>query len=191
MALVEIDDGELANYKQVTGVMQQMLNNPKTRRKILEAQKELNPNTVIPELDAAAPVMDELKSFREALAADKAEREAEKAEREKEKRMNALQGQWDKGRSMLRANGYTDEGLSEVEKFMEEKGLVDHEIAAAAFEKLHPPTEPVRAVGGNRFDIFDAGSRTNEHTKALFENPDNDMALNALVTDTLRSVRGR
>ena len=82
MALVEIDDGELASYKQVATVVNGLMANPKTRRTLLQAQKELNPNLVIPELDATAPVLDELKSFRADLAADKAERDAEKAERE-------------------------------------------------------------------------------------------------------------
>ena len=67
----------------------------------------------------------------------------------------------------------------------------DHEIAAAAFEKLHPPQEPVRSAGGNRIDIFDAANQTDVHMKALLENPDNNQALDALINDTLKQVRGR
>ena len=191
MSLVEIEDTELASYKQVTNVMQQMLNNPKTRRQILEAQKTLNPNMVIPELDAAEPLREEFAKLNSRLDEFATSQAADKAEREKEKRMSELQSRWDRGRAGLRSSGYTDEGLTEVEKFMEEKGIADHEIGAAAFEKLHPAHEPIKATGGNRFDIFEPADRTSEHMKALCENPDNEMALNAAINDTLRVARGR
>ena len=191
MALVEIEDSELASYKQVTGVMQRMLNNPKTRRQILEAQKTLDPNLVIPELDAATPVLEEVKSLRELLAADKAEREVEKAEREKTERMAKLQSQWDSGRARLRQQGYQEEGIQAVEKFMEDKGIADHEVGAAAFERMHPPVEPVIPTGSNRFDWLGAKDDSSEHMKALFNDPDNDQALNSIINDTLKQVRGR
>ena len=64
-------------------------------------------------------------------------------------------------------------------------------MAAAAFERMHPPAEPVRSTGSNRFDLFSADDRTSEHMQKLFANPDDPMALDSLVNDTLRQVRGR
>lgn len=191
MALVEIDESELNSHRQVTQAMQNLLNNPKTRRKILEAQKELNPNMVIPELDAAEPLRAEYKSLSDQIASMAKIIEDDKAAREQEKTLSKLQKQWDSGRGKLRAAGYTDEGLAEVEKFMEEKGVADHEVAAAAYERLHPPVEPVRPVGGNRFDMLDARESSSDSMKALLENPDNEHALGSVINETLRSVRGR
>lgn len=191
MALVEIDDATLAAQQQVVSTMQKLLNNPKTRRQILQAQKELDPNLVIPELDVAEPFRGEISEVRSTLAELQKSLAEERAEREAREARAQLQERWNSGRSKLRANGYTDEGMSEVEKFMEEKGIADHEIAAAAFERLHPPSEPVRSVGSNRFDIFEPENRSSEHMKALFANPDDSMALDALINDTLRQVRGR
>lgn len=191
MALVEIDETELAAHRQVTATMNKLLNNPKTRRQILEAQKALNPELVIPELEAAAAVQGDVSKLSEQLAALQKSMEDDKAEREQQARLSELQSKWDQGRAKLRAQGYTDEGLATVEKFMEEHGVADHVLAAAAHEKLYPPVEPVKSIGGNRFDLFEPENRTGEHMKALFENPDNPMALDSIINDTLRQVRGR
>lgn len=191
MALVEIDETELAAHRQVTATMNKLLNNPKTRRQILEAQKALNPELVIPELEATEAVRSDVSKLSEQLAAMQKSMDDDKAEREKQARLSDLQSKWDKGRSALRAQGYTDEGIATIEKFMEERGVADHELAAAAHEKMFPPAEPVRSAGGNRFDLFEPENRSSDQMKALFENPDNPMALDALVNDTLRQVRGR
>jgi len=117
--------------------------------------------------------------------------EDDRAERAQEASMAKVRSKWNAGRSKLRGQGYTDEGLETVEKFMEDKGIADHEVAAAAYERLHPPVEPVRGAGGNRFDLFDATDRGSDAMKALFTNPDDPAALDSLVNDTLRQVRGR
>jgi hypothetical protein len=191
MALVEIDDSELAAHRRVTDAMQKLLANPKTRRKVLEAQKELNPDVPIPELDSAEPVREELAGLNKRLELMQKAMEDEKAEREKRDRLAAMQSVWDSGRSKLRASGYTDEGLTQVEKFMEDRGIADHEIAAAAFERLHPPAEPVKSISNNRFDLFNPEDRSSEHMKALLANPEDPVALDRIINDTLRQSRGR
>lgn len=191
MALIEIDEGELTAHRRVTEAMNRLLNDPRTRRKVLEAQKTLDPNVSIPELDAHEPIRGELGEVKTALADIAKQFADDRAEREARESRAQLQSRWDAGRGKLRANGYTDEGLAEVEKFMESHGVADHTVAAAAYERLHPPVEPVRSTGGNRFDLFDAETRGGDEMKALFNNPDDAMALDGLINDTLRQVRGR
>ena len=191
MALVEIDEGELASYKQVNSIMHQLVSSPKTRQKLLQLRKEADPNLVIPEIDAAAPVMEEVKTLANQVSEAVKLFTEDKQARMEQERLSTVREQWNKGRSKLLQGGYTEEGLQAVEKFMEERGVADHEIAAAAFEKLHPPQEPIRSVGANRFDFFEPTSQADEHMKALLENPENNRALDALVNDTLRIVRGR
>jgi hypothetical protein len=192
MPLVEVDDRELAEYQKLTGFLRAGLSNPKTRRKILEVQRALNPDAAIPELDAAAPVQDELAEVRKTLAEMNKSLADDKAEREQAKRLAALQRDWDKGRAKLRKQGYVDEGIAAVEAFMEEKGVADHEVGAAAFERLHPATEPVNPISGNRFDIFGAKAAEGDaNLKALFANPDDRGALNGLIAESLKAVRGR
>ncbi len=191
MALIEIDDSELASHRQVTETMQKLLANPKTRNMILRAQKIANPDAVIPELDATEPLRGELEDVRSTLASLTETLAADRAEREKASKMQALEKQWNAGRSKLRNNGYTDEGLEAVEKFMEDKGLADHEIAAAAYERFNPPQEPVRSISNNRFDVFGQEDRSSEHMKSLLADPESPTALDNIINDTLRSIRGR
>jgi len=191
MALIEVDEGEWAAHRRVTDAMTKLLNNPATRRKVLEAQKILDPNMPIPELDAAEPLRNEISEVSRKFDELQAQLAAERAEREKQERLAKLQQTWDRGAAKLRAQGYTDEGLQQVEKFMEEKGIADHEIAAAAFERLHPPSEPVKSVGANRFDLFEPENRGGEEMQKLFANPDDPMALDSIINNTLRAVRGR
>ena len=79
---IEVDENEYAVMKQLSGFAQSALNNPKTRRQILEIQKVLNPDAAIPELDAAKPfneavsaVANEVKELKKSLEDDKAARE--------------------------------------------------------------------------------------------------------------------
>jgi hypothetical protein len=191
VALVEIDETQLGAYQKVTEELNRLLNNPKTRRMVLQAKKTLDPDALIPELDAAEPLRAEQDAISQKLDALQKRLEEAEEKRVERERLQELSSVWEKGRSKLRTNGYTDEGLQEVEKFMEEKGIADHEVAAAAFERLHPPVEPVRSTGGNRFDLFNADDRTSDHMKALLNNPDDPIALDSIINDTLRQVRGR
>ena len=65
---VEIDENELAGLKSLQSTVQKWLGNPGARRKILEAQKVLDPNIVIPELDAAKPLEEALAKMDEKLS---------------------------------------------------------------------------------------------------------------------------
>ena len=71
----------------------------------------------------------------------------DKAEREKKIRLDALNGTVEGGLAKLRRAGWTDEGLTEVRKLMDEKGILDSEIAAAYYEKQHPPQTPATPSG--------------------------------------------
>jgi hypothetical protein len=191
MPLVEVDDRELSDYKRLTAFLQSATTNSKTRRKLLEIQKELNPNQAIPELDAAAPLNDELAQVKSSLAAMSKLMADDKAAREQEKQLAQLSRQWEKGRTLLRKQGYVEEGIDAVEKFMEQRGIADHEVGMAAFERLQPPETPVAPVSGNRFDVFAPRVGDDAHMKALFANPNDRGALNGLIADSLRAVRGR
>ncbi|MDE2472855.1 MAG: hypothetical protein KGL35_30090, partial [Bradyrhizobium sp.] len=162
MALVEIDESELRSHRAVTEAMQKLLSNPKTRGQLLRLQKEVNPDVVIPEVDAVEPFQAEVGEVKNALAEMKKMLADEQAAREAEKKQAELRASWDRGRTKLRNSGYTDEGLTAVEAFMEEQGIANHEVAAAAYERLHPPQTPVRAAATPGFDIFDSRNRNDD-----------------------------
>ena len=169
MAYIEVDENELAELKQVQATVRQMLANPSARKRVLQAQKDVNPNLVIPELDAAKPILDEVGSLRSEMAEFiKSQKDAEMA-RQEEARMDKLRTRWEAGRRSAREEGYTEEGLNSLEAFMEKNGIADHSLAIPAFERLNPPAQPAISGAPDRFDIFQPDSRADENLKLLFD----------------------
>lgn len=187
MPPVEIDETELANYRQVAGAMQQMLANPQTRRKVLEAQKILRPDAVIPELDAAKPVLDEIAALSKRFDDFRAETTKERDTREEKDRLNSLKGRWSQGQAVAKAQGYDSDGLKALESFMEEHGIADHDIAIPAFERKHPPAQPVSATSPRLYPSI-GDMKSDDSMKLLLEDPDQYLA--KIVPDTLRELRG-
>ena len=186
---VEVDENELAALRRVTGFVNSALANPETRQTILMAQRKLNPNVPIPELDAAKPVQDALAELRNEMKADREAREAEKREREAASVEAKARQQWNQGRKSLHKAGWNDEGVKVIEEFMEKRGIADHEVAAAAYEKMHPAPEAPVGGGPNRFDLFGSKAKNGEALKPLFEGRDDEF-LGTMIQQTLADVRG-
>ena len=109
MAMVEVDETQWATHQQIAKFVQTALSNPKTRRKILEADKTLNPDKAIPELDAADPLHDELKALREEMQKDRDERKAADDAKKAEVDKADWESRWNKGKEFLRGQRYSDE----------------------------------------------------------------------------------
>lgn len=171
MANVEIDETELASLRGVSQTVQTMLNDPEARRLVLTAQKKVNPKAVIPELDAATPVLAEVTSLKESVAKIEKLFTDDRTQREEKDRLRELRERWNGGQAKLRASGYNAEGIAAIEKIMEEKGIADHEIAAAYFDRINPPAEPV-ASSSNRFDFPRKAPENDEALKALYAGDD-------------------
>ena len=189
---VEITEEELLGQRQIVQFVEAGLNNPKTRRKFLEIQRELNPNAAIPELDAAAPIETEIGKLREELAAEKKAREDSEAKRIEDAKMDKIRAEWNQGRAMARDSGYTDEGIEAISKYMEEKGILDWEVGLAAFERKNPPPAPSSPIGHNSFDVFNPpAADENTFMKSMMDSKgDNESALSQEVSSVLRDIRG-
>lgn len=188
MALVEIDETELINYRNITGAVQKMLANPQTRSKILEAQKIINPNAVIPELDAQKPAMEAVGKAEARMAALEKKYEDDKAAAAHDKTMADLTSKWEAGRVKAKRAGYTAEGLEQLEAFMETNGVASHEIAMPAFERINPKAEAVDSTGSNRFDPFQTMKSDGDDMKLLLDGDDQHF-LNKRIKETLTGVR--
>jgi hypothetical protein len=192
MAKVEIDEAEFINNRKLVGVVQKMLAHPEARKKVLSAQKDIDPNVVIPEIDARAPVdaaIGELsKTVTDFIASQKAEREKDKKDRE----TIELATKFDTGRASLRNMGVTDEGLKAVEDLMAKHGIIDHEIGWAAFSKLNPEPDPVPPAPGFGFGgvLGDVSKNPDEYIKSLHASKGNDeAALDKRIHEVLTEVR--
>jgi hypothetical protein len=183
----EIDETQLAAFKNVDAFVRRGLANPKTRPLILNVQKELNPDTVIPEIDGNKPINDKIDALADRFEKFTTDLSTKAEEREKEAALAQLRARWSEGQTLARKKGYADEGLKKLESFMEEKGIASHEVAIPYFEKLNPP--PVQAVSsGSRWDFFGQQPSDGPDLKMLYEGHD-DQWLNQTVADTLNRVR--
>ena len=187
----EIDETEYVAQRNLATLVQTMLNNPQARELLHKATKIVNPAAVIPEVDAKEAVLGELAKTNERLAALTQEREEEKAQREADKRTAEFAAGWNRQKSTLIKNGYTDEGIAGVEKLAEERGIADLEAAAALFDRLHPPPDPVQPRGSGNWDLFEGAQDSDEEErKRLLANPDDAGALGGLINKALADARG-
>ena len=146
MAIREIEESELNNLVGVAQVFDAALKNPQTREQALRMVKAVKPDAVIPELDAADPIREELAEMREIIEQDRAER--------REREINGQFAQkWQEGQNYVRRDKkYTAEGLAQIEEFMVDNAIADHRIGVAAFEAMNPTALPMTPGGAMRFD---------------------------------------
>ena len=169
MPMVEVDEVELQKSKKLRDTVEKMLKNPKTRRSFLEAHKTVDPETPIPEIDSAAPVLEAVDATTKRIADLEKKIETDAAERERTAKLQSLESKRTDGIALLRRAGWTSEGIAGVEKIMEEQGILDPAIAAAYFEKQHPPQAPVKPSGSGGWNFAEAPAEENTYTKKLLE----------------------
>lgn len=166
MALIEVDADELQKlrtYANEAGNSKKLLDelgkDPARRRKVLQLVKEMDPARVIPELDAAAPVLAEVGAVKGELDEFRKQWQAEKDERASKDREGSTTALIERERGKLRAQGYQDEGIAAVEKLMTDRGLTDYEAAAALLERSRPAEETVLPNYDRSWNLFepDAG----------------------------------
>lgn len=192
MPQIEIDESELSGLRQLQQTVQKWMGNPAARQKILEAQKTINPDAVIPEIDAAKPIKDAMDKLDQRFSDFEKRLNEDKEEREKAKKLSELNSRWEKGRNVLRDQGYTAEGIEKIEKLMEERGIADHDAGAALFDRLNPPEQPIMPDNsgfGMLTEAFTPSGDANAEAdrKLLFDNP--DAWLNKTLTDTFKDIR--
>lgn len=190
---IEVDEAEYAANLGVVQAVDGMLKHPEARSLVLKARKIADPKAVIPEVDAAAPVMaalaEQQKKFDELQASIQKDKDERAAEAAKAK----LNEGWAAGRAYARECGYMDEGLKKLEEFMQTEGLISHRIAIPAFEALHPaPPPPVTPGIGGTFEFFSPEEGDKDDMKRLLESRGEDaQAVNSLINKALAESRGQ
>jgi hypothetical protein len=187
---VEIDETQLGNLRTIAKITEGLLNNPKTRRQYLTAVKEANPTMSIPEIDAAAPIVSDLDGIKKQVGDFITEMRTERQKEKEDAALSKLQESYNKGRQQLLDDGYTADGLAEIEKMMQAKGIADWEDARAIWERTHPPAAPARPARGNAFDFQEQRTSGDDYVKKLFESHgDDETVLNAQISTVLAESR--
>jgi hypothetical protein len=187
-SLVALLDTELKKAKPSHALLEKLGMNPKTRLGVQRLIKEVEPDRIIPELDAAQPVLDEMKALREQLAErDKKEqeREAKRADDE-EKRETARR--LESGRALLRGKGYQKEGIEKIEAIMVERNIPDYDAAMALWERDQPKDNPAIPSSLNRSWDFLMPGEDDKDTIAAVSLPKGRGQENALQRATMKEV---
>lgn len=190
MPMVEIDETELANYRQLATTYNKALTDPKARPLLIDAIAHVD--------DRVANAPDRLLRQEVSRVADGLSEkfdkfvETFKEERDKDRereQLVALERDLAAGRKIARDQGYTADGLKQLEEFKAEHGILDYEDAIAAYERRNPPPTPI-ATGGSRWDFLNVPEAEAPDLKPLLEGND-DAFLNKTIADTLRMERQR
>lgn len=197
MPMVEVDELQIQQSNKLRQTVENWLKNPKAKRKILEAQKIIDPKADLPELDEPDPIEALRTESAKEIADLKKQIEEDKANRERDGRLAQLQTLKDEGIKKLRGQRYTDDGIKAVEKIMEEKGILDPLDAAAIFERDHPPQAPLQQTGSGGWNFGELPAATEDADEKFVDqllkagkNGISDGALMNRVSATINEVRG-
>jgi hypothetical protein len=190
---IEVDETQLASLQKTSKIVQGMLNNPKTRRKVLEAYKEYDPTVAVPELDVNEPVVERMNNL-EGAVIEFMKKEREDREKEKtEAQLERIREQAEQGRRMLAERGYTPEGIQKLEEFRNVKGLVDYNDAVRLYELDNPPPAVAEPTGGmNFFDMMHNDLNVeNDFNKRLHDSlGQDDSAVDRMARQAIADLRG-
>ena len=193
MPTVELDEVELQRLRKQDQTVHALMSNPQAKKKIFEAYKAANPDAKIPELEMEEAARAPVQALEKTVTELQKQIADDKAEREKDAKLNALNGSVESGMAKLRKAGWTDDGLAEVRKLMDERGIIDPEIAAAYYEKQHPPQVPATPSGVGAWNFGEVADDTDAYSKALMASKnaaENDSLVMREAGKALQEIRG-
>lgn len=196
MSMREITEEEYVRLNQLSAFANSMMQNPEAAKKLEEAAKLVNPNVRTPRLDEEARIAKPLATIQESIAKLNERLDAEKQARENEHIVAEAARQRADGIAKLRARGYNDSGIAEIEKLMTEKGIIDPLDAETLFVARHPqpPMAKPGAIGGlNMAELIHGGEKTDAHIDNMLKSGNNDRALDVIgdqfALDVLKDLR--
>lgn len=191
MAAVEIDETQLASLQNTTKIVQQMLGNPKHRRNILQAYKDVFPNANVPELEVTAPFEQRVSSMEKSMQDFIKEMKEEKDKEKQEQMVARIKAQQEEGRAKLKDRGYTEDGIKLVEEFRDKKGLLDYDDAIRLYELDNPPQVVSEPRGMGFLDAIQAGKEKDDFYKHLWESKGEDSAsVDRAAREVIAEMRG-
>ena len=153
--LIEVDEVEYAQSRQLRDTIAKLMADPKRAAKIEELRKEVEPNAPTPHLDQMKLTTEPVEKVREEMSALRKELAEEKAKSEQDAKLSALQKKIDAGNAQLLSEGWTQDGIKTLTEFREKEGILDPIAAAAYYEKLNgaqvAPMQPSSGFGAWNF----------------------------------------
>jgi len=197
MARVEIDEAEFVRLSKLNNFAHGLLQNPQSALLVEQAAKIVDPNIKTPRLDQRAAIQSPMQQMQDDMAKLRKEIADRDAAVTQNQTLQALSQKRDEGFRALRRSGWMDDSIAAVEKIMDEKGILDVEIAAAYHEKMHPPQSPAMpgSSGGWNFmeQIDDSDKELNGMIEALAGKDEikADRIADSLTRKALQEVRSQ
>lgn len=131
---IEVSKADWDKAQAAFKLLDHLYTSPKVGLKFKHLLKEDDEKRTVPELDIAeqfaAPIRNEIEALKKERAEEKAEREKEKQEEKDRSELRSLTDQIDK---VVKDRGLTDEGRAGLIKLMQERKVIDPEIAVEAY----------------------------------------------------------
>lgn len=193
MANVEIDEAEFLRLTKLNNFVHAGLQNPEAAKLIEKAAKMVDPNIKTPRLDQEAAIQTPMQKMQEDMAALRKKIDDDAAAAAQNQTLAALGKQREEGFRALRRAGWTDDGIAAVEKLMDDKGILDPEIAAAYHEKHHPPANVSMpgSTGGWNFMEAVADDSDADLKKLIETKGEDSMVVDHIARKALTEIRSQ
>lgn len=195
MPKIEVEQDEYERLGRIQTVLRTIVGNPKSKLLMEQAHKIVDPQAVTPELDRETAIKEPVSALEKKFDEYIAKQESERAERDKKEKLDAISAKYDTQKyellnGKLTGERWTDEGVKKLEAFMQERGLIDFDIAVPAFERIHPPPPPA-TPSSTRWDFTEvATGDADKDIKALLESRgQNEVLADKMAHDALREHR--
>ena len=169
MATVEVDENVFRAGERLRETLGKIASNPSAKKLLEQAHKLIDANAVTPELDKDEAERKRSGEWEAKFSELQKKVDEDTAKRDKDARLAALNAKFEAGRLALRDAGWTKDAIEGVEKLMEEKGIVDHEIAAAYIEKQSPPADVLSPRSYGAFEFLEPPKEDDHFLKALLK----------------------
>ena len=192
MPKVEIEEDELQALLRIKTALVPIMANPQAARLAEQAIKMVHPNARTPHLDADATLNSATADIRKEFDEYRKTQTQKEEAAEQEKKIAALNSSIEDGVRRLRQAGWTDEGIKGVRDTMETRGILDVDIAAAYFEKQHPPQSPITPGGSGAWNFMEPPAETDVDMKQLIATKGESVPLiDKMAREALSDFRGQ
>lgn len=154
--MIEVDEDTWNRYSHIAGLLGKIVQDPKRKAQIERLHKEVDPNAPTPTLDLEKSQAEPIEALRKELDDYKKSVADERSKQQEEATRAALNARFEAGRKSLKDEGWTAEGIEQLEKMMQEKGIIDHADAAKIFMHDHPPQTPAMPGGTGSWNFLES-----------------------------------
>lgn len=195
MPKIEVDENEILEMRGLKAVISKITSDPKRALLLEQLHKEADPDVRTPRADMLKPAVERVEAVDAEVKALKKQLDDERSEREKERATLSLTSKYDSVIAAARKDGYTDKGIEELKKIMEEKSLMDFEAADAIFQRRNPAPAPSMPGVTGSWNFMDGAQaeKGDDFTKRLLDAKSDErasmMAADQVIHDTLASIR--